>query len=154
VRDVATRDIVHLHIEKALWIAIASPKHRLETRKARSVIPKDAPQAIWVAQMANTAALVHAFEFGDLELLRRSLDDRWVEQHRAPLVPHFAEVKASAMKAGALGCSISGAGPSVFALTTTQAVAKKAAAAMQKAFGPLGGETHVGQIAKTGAAKV
>ena len=83
--------------------------------------------------------------------VRRALDDRFAEVHRAPWVPHFAEVKAAALAAGALGCSISGAGPTVFALAATETVATEAGAAMQAAFGSTGAEVHVGQVAKTGA---
>lgn len=154
VRDVPTRDIVQLKVAKPYWITLVSPKHRVDTKNARAILPKVTARDQWVAQMANTGALVHAFAEGDSELLRRSLDDRFAEVARAPLIPHFAEVKAAALKQGVVGCSISGAGPTVFAISLTEAIATKAGAAMRKAFGPLGGEVHIGQIAKKGARRL
>ncbi len=154
VRDASSRDVVSLVVARPVWVVLASPRIRLETSKARAILPKELPRALWVAQMANTAALVHAFEAGDLELLRRALDDRFAEVYRAPWVPCFAEVKAAALRAGALGCSISGAGPTVFALTASEAVASEAGAAMKAAFGSTGADVHVGQVAKTGTRRV
>jgi homoserine kinase len=82
-------------------------------------------------------------------LLGRALDDRYAEPRRAPLIPHFHEMKRAALEAGAFGCSISGSGPTLFAIAPDAATATKCAAAMQGAFdGPA--TQHVGAIAKEG----
>ena len=69
----------------------------------------------FIRQTANLAGVVAGCCAGDLALVARSLRDVVVEPHRAPLVPGFAEVQRGAMDAGALGCSLSGSGPSLFA---------------------------------------
>ena len=103
----------------------------------------------WVAQMANVAAMVHAFATGDGALLRRSLDDHYAEPRRASLIPHFYDVKHAALDAGAYGCSISGSGPTVFAITAKADVAR-IAAAMQEAFDEVATNVHVAPIAQQG----
>jgi homoserine kinase len=99
--------------------------------------------------MANTTALAHAFGSGDGELLRRALDDRYAEPRRASLIPNFYDVKHAALEAGAFGCSISGSGPTLFAIGADERTARQCAAAMEKAFGDVA-STHVGAIAKEG----
>lgn len=99
-----------------LWVVVAIPKERLETKKARSVLPKELPQADWVQQMALSCALVCAWQQGDLEGLSKALQDPYAEPRRAALISGFSELKKKALDSGALGCSISGAGPTVFAV--------------------------------------
>jgi homoserine kinase len=151
VRSVDPIDLVAVPVKADWWLALVSPNARLETKAARAILPKQWEREGWVGQMANTAALMWAFAQGDAELARRSLDDRFAEPRRAALIPHFAEVKRAAMDAGALGCSISGAGPTVFALAADRAVARACAEAMNDAFAEIRGAAHVGQVAKTGA---
>jgi homoserine kinase len=67
-------------------------------------------------------------------MIRQSLDDFLIEPQRAPLIPGFAEVKAAALQQGALGASISGSGPSVFALVTSEQTAARVRDAMESAF--------------------
>ena len=99
------------------------------------------------------AALVTALHRGDLALLGRSIRDELVEPIRAPLVPAFAEVKRAALDAGALGCSISGSGPSVLAFAGSDAAADAVAGAMQAAFTAAGlaSDRYVGPINAAGA---
>jgi homoserine kinase len=89
----------------------------------------------------------------DFDLLRRALDDRVAEPVRAPLLPGFAEAKAAALSAGALGCSISGAGPSSFAFAPNDAVAAGIAAAMCAAYAGRGvkATSRLGRIDDQGA---
>jgi homoserine kinase len=87
-----------------------------------------------ITQTGNIAGLVTGLFNSDFELIRRSLQDVVVEPQRAHLIPHFSEVKEAALEAGALGCSISGAGPSVFALCANSLVAENSAAAMASIY--------------------
>jgi homoserine kinase len=153
VRSVDPLDVLALPAP-AWWLALVTPDVRIETRAARALLPTAWERAGWVQQMANTAALVHAFATGDGALVGRSLDDGYAEPRRATLIPHFAAVKAAAMDKGALGCSISGAGPTVFAVAADREVAQRCAAAMQSAFAPVAAVTHVGAIAMQGARRV
>jgi homoserine kinase len=133
-RSVEPPDIVQLPVPAGLACAVLHPHTEIETGVARSLIGDQVPLAAATRQWANVGALVAALYSGDLELLSRSLVDHIAEPKRASLVPEFAEVKAAAMSAGALGCSLSGSGPSIFALTASLDQAHTAGAAMQRAF--------------------
>ncbi|HYN21271.1 MAG TPA: homoserine kinase [Thermoanaerobaculia bacterium] len=99
-----------------LRIVIASPALELATREARRVLPRDVPLALAVEHAQNLAAFVHALHTADRSLLRATLRDLLAEPWRADLVPGFREAQRSALAAGALGSSFSGAGPAVFAV--------------------------------------
>lgn len=151
VRSVEPLDVIPLPPAAPWWVALVTPAVRVETRAARALLPKAWEQAEWVRQMAHTSALVVAFLRGDAGMARRALDDRYAEPRRAVLIPRFAEVKAAALEAGALGCSLSGSGPTLFALAEDEAAARRCAAAMTSAFQTLASTSHVGPIAKNGA---
>jgi homoserine kinase len=142
-------DVIKLPVADDWWIAMVTPQTRIETATARALLPMESSRAIWVQQMANTTALAHAFATGDGDLLRRALDDRYAEPLRAPLIPNFYDVKRAALNAGAYGCSISGSGPTVFAIARDEAVARACRDAMVRAFGDVAG-SHVGAIAREG----
>jgi homoserine kinase len=142
-------DVVKLPVAADWWIALVTPRVRIQTKEARALLPDTSTRAEWIQQMANTTALAHAFAVADGELLRRALDDRYAEPRRAPLIPKFYDVKRAALEAGAFGCSISGSGPTLFAVAADEQTARQCAAAMERAFGEVA-STHVGAIAKEG----
>jgi homoserine kinase len=111
-----------------LLLAVASPELELNTRDARRALPDQVPRALAVAHAQNLASLVLALCTGDAGLLGASLCDLLAEPHRARLVPGFREVQAAAVGQGALGCTLSGAGPAVFAVAGRDRVAQVAAA--------------------------
>ncbi|HEV7238147.1 MAG TPA: homoserine kinase [Thermoanaerobaculia bacterium] len=148
-RSIDPIDVVKLPVAAEWWIALVTPRVRIQTKDARALLPDSSPRAEWIQQMANTTALAHAFAVADGELLRRALDDRYAEPRRAPLIPKFHDVKRAALDAGAFGCSISGSGPTLFAVAPDERTARECAAAMVRAFGEVSG-THVGKIAKEG----
>jgi len=149
-RSVDPIDVVKLPVAAEWWVALVTPRVRIQTKDARALLPNDSPRAEWIQQMANTAALAHAFAVGDGALLRRALDDRYAEPRRAALIPHFRDVKNAALEHGALGCSISGSGPTLFAIAENESAARAVAAAMQGAFAEVQSAAHVGAIAKEG----
>lgn len=149
-RSVDPIDVVPLPVAAPWWLALWTPRVRVETRAARAILPAQSDRALWVRQMANTAALVHAFASADGGLLGRALDDGYAEPLRAPLIPRFHAVKAAAIEAGAFGGSISGSGPTVFAVAADETAARVVAAAMQRA-GEVDATIHVGAIARRGA---
>jgi homoserine kinase len=151
VRTTRPIDVIKVPLSGEWWIALVTPDVRIETRAARAMLPEASPRAEWVQQMANTAALVHALATGNRDLVRRALDDRFAEPRRAALIPGFAEVKQAALANGALGCSISGSGPTVFALAGAEEAARRSAAAMQAAFRGLASTLHVGRVSDEGA---
>jgi len=149
-RSVDPIDAIAITPAASWWVALVTPAVRIETRAARALLPRDWPRAAWVQQMANTAALVHAFASGDAGLLRRALDDRYAEPPRSTLIPHFADAKRAALDAGAFGCSISGSGPTLFAICSNQASAGSVAVAVAHAFDDVESTRHVGPIATRG----
>lgn len=147
-------DVLKAEIKGSWWLTLVSPATRLPTKKARSVLPDPIDRKIFTAQLGFTAGLVTAFATGDSAAMRRSLHDAYAEPLRAPLIQGFSTVKAAALAAGALGCSISGAGPTLFAISTCDADAQAAALAMCKAFTPIAAVSHVGRLATRGARRV
>lgn len=138
VRSLDPLDIVALPVPRALRVVLVHPAQRLRTIEARSVLPSFLSREAAIAQMANTAAMVAALGNGDLALLGRALDDQVAEPARARLLPGFVEAKRAALQAGALGGSISGAGPSAFFLVESDEVAERVAAAAQAAYAAAG----------------
>jgi homoserine kinase len=148
-RSVDPIDVIKLPVAGDWWIALVTPGVRIRTKEARALLPNETDRATWIQQMANTTALAHAFAIADGELLRRALDDRYAEPRRASLIPHFYDAKRAALDAGAFGCSISGSGPTLFAIAADERMARACAAAMEHAFGEVAG-VHVSAIAKEG----
>ncbi|HYC59019.1 MAG TPA: homoserine kinase [Thermoanaerobaculia bacterium] len=148
-RSVDPIDVIKLPVAADWWIALVTPNVRIRTKEARALLPELTERATWIQQMANTTALAHAFGIGDGALLGRALDDRYAEPKRAPLIPHFYEMKQAALDAGAFGCSISGSGPTIFAIAPDEATARACTEAMERAFGDAVMK-HVGAIAKEG----
>lgn len=134
VRSLDPIDVVSLPVPPTLRAVLAHPDQRLRTADARSVLPGEVPRAIVVHQLAQVAAMVAALHATDLALLGRALDDRIAEPARAALLPGFREAKAAALAAGALGASISGSGPTAFALCDGDEAASRVATAMEGAY--------------------
>lgn len=134
VRSMDPMDVLQIRVPAEIRCVLVHPHLRLDTRVARAVLPKEISMGLHVKQSANLAAFVLGCERGDLELIRRSFVDLVVEPHRAPLIRGFAAVKAAALESGALGCSISGAGPSVFAWCVGEEVAAGVRDSMTAAF--------------------
>ena len=99
-----------------------------------AVLPRSVDLNTTLAQAAAVASMVAAFCTGDLALLRGAVSDRIAEPARAPLLPGFLEAKAAALEAGALSCSISGGGPTAFALFDRDDTAHAALQAMVRAY--------------------
>ncbi|MEA2559802.1 MAG: homoserine kinase [Acidobacteriota bacterium] len=116
-----------------LRIVVASPALSLATREARRVLPREVPLTLAVAHAENLAGFVHALHTDDRVLLKATLRDLLAEPWRADLVPGFREAQAGALEAGALGCSLSGSGPAVFAVSSEEDA--PAVAAAMEGFG-------------------
>lgn len=131
----ATHDrMIALAVPDGLYAVVAHPDQELETRRARAALAAPYPLSQFVEQSMHLALFLTGLQRGDLDLIRAGLVDALVEPRRAGLIPGFAEVKAAALAHEALGASISGAGPSVFAWFASKAQAEAAAPAMRNAF--------------------
>ena len=133
-RSAQPPDIVRLPVPAGLACAVLHPRIEIDTGAARKLLGDQVLLSDATRQWANVGGLVAALYSNDLELLSRSLVDTIAEPKRAALVPGFAAVKAAATAAGALGASLSGSGPSIFALAASMEIAQAAGAAMQRAF--------------------
>jgi homoserine kinase len=112
---------------------LVHPHMHLGTREARAVLKSDVTRSDFVWQTANLAGFISGCYSNDLDMIRDSFNDVIIEPQRQTLIPGFKDVQSGAMSAGALGCSISGAGPSVFAWAEIQH-AEPVRAAMVAAF--------------------
>jgi Homoserine kinase len=138
VRSLDPIDVVRLPTPTGLQLVLAHPEQRLSTARSRRALPAAVDRDVMTHQMAQVAAMVAACYGDDLPLFGRALDDRYAEPARAPLIPGFVEAKRAALEAGALGASISGAGPSSFAIVGDTTTARRVALAMQAAYDALG----------------
>lgn len=148
--------LTRLHVPAHWHCVVVHPHLQLETLRARGVL--DAPYTLsqFVEQSAALAQLLLGCERGDPGLVRAGLHDGLVEPRRAPLIPGFNAVKQAALDAGAMGASISGAGPSVFAWCENRSSALEAGRGMADAFHRAGLETdvHITRIDCPGAALI
>lgn len=130
IRENNPPDIVELPVPENLYCTIIHPEIEINTADARNILSPNVPLKDAVKQWANTAGLVAGLYRKDLALISRSMNDYIIEPQRAKLIPHFYEMKKAALDSGALGCSISGSGPSLFALSNSQEIAQKIAGSM------------------------
>jgi homoserine kinase len=138
VRSVDSPDVVDIPVPDSIRCVLVHPHLEIETKRARSVVPNAFPLSNYVEQSTRLASFIAGCHQNDLELIGDSLEDVLIEPHRAILVPGFSKVKAAALDAGALGCSLSGAGPSLFAWCDSEDRAETVEMAMLGAFADAG----------------
>ena len=130
--------LVKVPVPEAWHSVLVHPDAILETRRAREALKGDYTLSEFVAQSANLALVLAGCHAGDAQLVRAGLKDVLVEPRRSPLIVGFDAAKQAALQAGAMGASISGAGPSVFGWFESRAQAEIAAPAIQAAFSAAG----------------
>ncbi|HEX6069576.1 MAG TPA: homoserine kinase [Longimicrobiaceae bacterium] len=138
VRGLEFPDVLQIPVPEEIRCVLVRPHLRLDTKDARAVLPRSISLGLHVEQAGNLAGFIHGCFTNDLELIRRSFHDVIVEPHREPLIPGFGAARDAAIAAGALGCSISGAGPSVFAWCAGEPGAAEVRAALTGAFAAAG----------------
>ncbi|MCS7211700.1 MAG: homoserine kinase [Chloroherpetonaceae bacterium] len=153
IRSYAPLDVVELNTPERLYAVVVHPHIEVKTQDARDILKKTLLLKDAIVQWGNIAGLVAGLMKSDYALIGRSLSDVIVEPVRAILIPGFSDVKAAALRAGALGCSISGSGPSVFALVCDARIAETVAQAMQDAFAEQGisSDRYISKINQEGA---
>jgi homoserine kinase len=134
VRNSDTLDIHRIHTPRGMYATVIYPKVEVLTKEARAMLRTEVPLKDMVKQSANLGAFIIGMFNSDFPLIQRSLQDLIIEPQRAQLIPHFYEVKDAAYTEGVLGCSISGSGPSIFALSENSLTAERAGLAMKKVF--------------------
>ncbi|MBF0503275.1 MAG: homoserine kinase [Candidatus Riflebacteria bacterium] len=134
-------------------IVVVHPNLSLSTRKSRQVLPSSIRLVDAVEYWQNLASFVHAMHSADKNLAAITLRDLMIEGYRRRLIRGFSQVKAAALKAGAIGCSLSGSGPSIFAVTESDAAARRVKIAMTDAFKirGVGSDAHICVLDPDGA---
>jgi homoserine kinase len=130
-------DIIKISPPNNLRMCIAVPKLQVpkkKTKVSRGVIPKKISLQDSIVNLSNASAIVAGFMKKDTELIGKSIKDVIVEPARQHMIPGFQRIKENALKAGALGVTISGAGPSVIAFSESSADLHKISLAMKKGF--------------------
>lgn len=107
--------VKRIPVPAAIRAIIVHPRMFLATKEARALLSRHVDMSDFVWQTANLAGFISGCYTDDLDMIRESFEDVVIERQRQALIPGFAETRAAAMAAGALGCSISGAGPTMFA---------------------------------------
>lgn len=130
----AGSDLIRVPVPEGLTAVVVRPEMTIETRATRQALEAPFDLADITAAQANLARVLAGCYGNDIGLVGRGLADVLVESRRAPLVPGFEQVKAAALGHGALGASLSGSGPSVFAWFGSAPDAHAAAGAMVTAF--------------------
>lgn len=146
-------DVVPIEAPSELHCTVIHPKIEIKTEDTRLILQKQVPLQKAVVQWGNLGGLIAGLLKNDYELIGRSMHDEIVEPIRSVLIPGYNQTKQAAIDAGALGCCISGSGPSIFALSTSQNEAEAIGKAMQheiKATG-LEGDCYISKINNRGA---
>ncbi|MBX2843589.1 MAG: homoserine kinase [Flammeovirgaceae bacterium] len=137
VRSYQPLDIIPLTYPEDLYCTIIHPQIELKTEDARRILKRSIQLQDAVKQWGNIAGLVAGLFQKDYDLIGRSLEDVIIEPIRSQLIPGYEEVKAAALDNGALGCSISGSGPSMFSFSKDKETAEKLAKIKQGIFSSL-----------------
>lgn len=134
VKSARPLQILELPTPPDLYATLIHPQIEIKTSEARAILPKDIPLQNAITQWANVGSLVHALHTSDYSLMKDALNDVVIEPHRKQLIPHFDAIKTAVLEAGALGCAISGSGPSIFTLCKGLATAKAVESAMKNVY--------------------
>ena len=146
-------DIVRLPVPEEFCCTVAHPEIMVSTAMARQVLPKEISMHTAVTQWGNVAGLVAGLTMGDIDLVGRSMRDVVAEPHRKQFIPGFDQLKEEVLSMGALAMNISGAGPSVFALSKEMQSAANIGYAMERHFKSLGhnADIYVTKVSNMGA---
>ena len=134
IRSYNPLDIIQLPSPADLFCTLIHPHIQVKTKESRKILEKRIPLDKAVQQWGNVAGLIAGIVLSDYSLISRSMEDVIIEPIRSVLIPRFDEVKKGSLDAGALGCGISGSGPSVFAFSKGKENARKVEKAMIEAY--------------------
>lgn len=134
IRSNQELDVAQLPVPGNLWAAVVHPDIEILTKVAREILPTSIPMADATQQIGNLGGLICGLMKEDYAMIGRSTHDVIAEPHRQKLIPEFYNAKQAAMDNGALGFSISGAGPSVFALCEGEETAQRVGKAVSSVF--------------------
>jgi len=152
IRGYDPLDIKHIPYPDDLFCAVVHPDLQFKTSEGRKVIPKEVPLSTALSQAGNLAGLIAGLTTSDHGLIARSIVDHFAEPYRTGKLPEFEELRKKTIDAGALGCGLSGSGPSIFALCRSREIAESVAAVMQTHFSEhnINSNTYVSKVSEAG----
>ncbi|MBM4165474.1 MAG: homoserine kinase [Ignavibacteria bacterium] len=157
IRSYYPLDVVQIPVKNILHWVVVHPHIVIRTEEARNILSRIVDLKAAVIQCGNFGGLISGLIEGNANLVGKCVEDVLIEPVRKKLIPAFDEVKQSAIESGALGCSISGSGPSLFAIADSPAKAKKIANEMIKTFSKVAkikSEAYISKINMSGAREV
>lgn len=156
IRSYNPLDIVQLDFPEMLYATVVHPQIEVKTADSKKILKKQVELKDAITQWGNVAGLVAGLSKGDYYLISRSLEDVIAEPSRSMLIPLFKEAKQAAMDEGALGGSISGSGPSIFALSFSRKIAESIAIAFNNVYASNGilANVYISQVNKEGTVVV
>ena len=156
VRSYDPLDIIPIPTPSELFATVIHPQIEIKTSDSRKILRTTISLAQGIQQWGNLGGLIAGLYQSDYDLIGRSLHDHIVEPIRSILIPAFDKIKANAIEAGALGCGISGSGPSIFALSKGESNAQKVAASMQETYKNIGVpfDIHISKVNTQGVKKI
>jgi homoserine kinase len=134
VRSYEPLEVLNLPVPDDLFVTALHPQIEIKTEDARNVLPKEIPLKDAITQWSNVGGFVSGLYTSDYQLIKRSLQDVIVEPVRKALIPHFDAVKKAALDSGALGAGISGAGPTIFAISKSENIASEVLKSMKTVY--------------------
>jgi len=148
VRSYEPLDIIPINSPSELYATVIHPQIEVKTSDSRKILKTNITLKDGIKQWGNVGGLIAGLFTEDYDLIGRSLVDHIVEPIRSILIPGFDDVKLNSMAAGALGCGISGSGPSIFAFSKGENIAQEVALAMKSVYQNIGidYEVHVSKI--------
>lgn len=138
VRSYNPLDIIPIDFPTDLYCTVIHPKIELRTELSRNILRKNITLKTAVEQWGNIAGLVAGLMKSDYQLISNALNDVIVEPVRSVLIPKFDEIKKQSIENGALGCGISGSGPSIFCLTKGKPYAERVSKKMREIYSTTG----------------
>lgn len=152
VRSYDPLDVVTIPSPNELFATVIHPQIEVKTSDSRKVLKNNISLADGIKQWGNVGGLVAGLFKDDYDLIGRSLEDHIIEPIRSILIPGFDDVKAAAIEAGALGCGISGSGPSIFSFSKGEETAQNVGEAMKRIYQNIGidFDIHISKINSEG----
>lgn len=143
IRSNPDLDVHRVPVPKGIYVTVIYPHVKILTKDARKILGDVVELEKHIEQSGNLGGLILGLYNSNFDLIKRSLKDVIIEPQRAQLIPGFFEIQEAALKEGALGCSISGAGPSIFALSNSNLIAENIGQKMKEVYGRLKIETEL-----------
>jgi len=152
VRGYDSLDIIKIESPEELYVTVIHPQIELKTSEMRAVLKAEISLKSAITQWGNLGGLIAGLYTNDYELIKRSLHDEIIEPLRSPFIPNFDLVKKTALENNALGCGISGSGPSIFTLSKGLEIAENIKVEINSIFSKtdIPFEIHISKIDKEG----